>query len=256
MNVRKSAFTLIELLVVIAIIAILASILFPVFAQAREKARETSCISNMKQIGLALRMYSQDYDETLFSSGMLPTNRSTAGDGSNIQRMLSGGTIWFLNPYTKNEQIFRCPSDVGDNYWGRSNNFPWVNDVWGKHITSYHYRHVFDCAGDCKNGTPTSMQTGTADAAIGRPSSVIVMYEAGAFHKEKLPLFGGVHPCGPTSAACGQAPPNQRQFVAAFADGHSKIYRLNYQDPSWDPNHDMNWIFYGAGNLADGSDIK
>src|ERR671937_1224431 len=61
---RQSAFTLIELLVVIAIIAILAAILFPVFAQAREQARKTTCLSNEQQIGLAFRMYAQDYDET------------------------------------------------------------------------------------------------------------------------------------------------------------------------------------------------
>jgi len=63
---KRQAFTLIELLVVIAIIAILAAILFPVFAQAREKARQATCLSNMKQMGLATRMYLQDYDETWF----------------------------------------------------------------------------------------------------------------------------------------------------------------------------------------------
>src|SRR5438105_15312315 len=64
-HMRRSAFTLIELLVVIAIVAILAAILFPVFAQAREKARQAGCLSNLKQLGLAQSMYTQDYDETL-----------------------------------------------------------------------------------------------------------------------------------------------------------------------------------------------
>jgi len=72
---RNRAFTLIELLVVIAIIAILAAILFPVFSQARESARVTSCLSNMKQIGLAIRMYTQDYDE------VLPMRRTCPGHG-------------------------------------------------------------------------------------------------------------------------------------------------------------------------------
>src|SRR5947209_15517704 len=67
---RKKGFTLIELLVVIAIIAILAAILFPVFARAREKSRQISCLSNLKNIGLATLMYAQDYDET-FPTGMV-----------------------------------------------------------------------------------------------------------------------------------------------------------------------------------------
>lgn len=70
---RRNGFTLIELLVVIAIIAILAAILFPVFAQAREKARQTMCLSNSRQMGLAVQMYTQDYDEVLPTVRMMGT---------------------------------------------------------------------------------------------------------------------------------------------------------------------------------------
>jgi prepilin-type N-terminal cleavage/methylation domain-containing protein/prepilin-type processing-associated H-X9-DG protein len=95
----RRGFTLIELLVVIAIIAILAAILFPVFARAREKARQTSCLSNLKQIGLSLHMYAQDYD------GLLPhCNEFPAEQGSPT-------AVEVLNPYVKNQQPWKCPSD-------------------------------------------------------------------------------------------------------------------------------------------------
>ena len=94
---QKRAFTLIELLVVIAIIAILASILFPVFARARENARRASCMSNLKQIGLGIMMYVQDYDEKYPPSNI--TNEGT-------------GYFWWqlLDPYTKSTQLEFCPS--------------------------------------------------------------------------------------------------------------------------------------------------
>jgi len=97
----RKGFTLIELLVVIAIIAILAAILFPVFARAREKARQTSCLSNAKQINLGILMYAQDYDEILPVASHWP-------DGQ------GGYTYWnqSLEPYVKNDQIFRCPSNA------------------------------------------------------------------------------------------------------------------------------------------------
>ena len=91
---RRHGFTLIELLVVIAIIAILAAILFPVFARARAKARQTSCLSNVKQISLALMMYAQDNDETY-----PVVNHTTGYDWWNG-----------LQPYVKNPQVFRCPA--------------------------------------------------------------------------------------------------------------------------------------------------
>jgi len=104
-NTRRSAFTLIELLVVIAIIAILAAILFPVFAQAREKARQTACLSNMKQIGTSMMMYTQDYDE------LYPVNNRTYQSASNFQNSFTYITwVGQLQAYAKNVDIFMCPS--------------------------------------------------------------------------------------------------------------------------------------------------
>ncbi|MBM3501319.1 MAG: DUF1559 domain-containing protein [Armatimonadetes bacterium] len=103
---RRSGFTLIELLVVVAIIASLAAILFPVFSRAREKARQTSCLSNVTQLGLAVLMYAQDYDETLIPSR---------------QGNVNGALIWpaYLSPYVKNAQVFICPSAASQSQYGQ-----------------------------------------------------------------------------------------------------------------------------------------
>jgi prepilin-type N-terminal cleavage/methylation domain-containing protein/prepilin-type processing-associated H-X9-DG protein len=107
---KRVGFTLIELLVVIAIIAILAAILFPVFAKAREKARQSSCLSNNKQVMLAVLQYTQDYDERLPGrrkaydpATVLPAGTPTCG---------AGWLLWsaLVGPYVKNSQVFRCPS--------------------------------------------------------------------------------------------------------------------------------------------------
>jgi prepilin-type N-terminal cleavage/methylation domain-containing protein/prepilin-type processing-associated H-X9-DG protein len=103
MLMQRKGFTLIELLVVIAIIAILAAILFPVFAKAREKARQSSCLSNQKQIGLALMQYVQDYDETYPLGYYYPF-----GSGGSSGYMHWSGMVM---PYAKSNQIFVCPSD-------------------------------------------------------------------------------------------------------------------------------------------------
>ena len=96
-SVTQRGFTLIELLVVIAIIAILAAILFPVFARAREKARQTSCQNNLRQIGLSIKMYTQDYDDRV-----LPARLGGA----------TGDVCWtrLVHPYINNDQIFICAS--------------------------------------------------------------------------------------------------------------------------------------------------
>lgn len=110
----KKGFTLIELLVVIAIIAILAAILFPVFARAREKARQTSCLSNVKQLALGAMMYVQDYDEIMFA-------RCSGSWTDTVNRVIWCPRVGYpslLDPYIKNTQIGRCPSVPDRNGYG------------------------------------------------------------------------------------------------------------------------------------------
>ncbi len=107
MSARARGFTLIELLVVIAIIAILAAILFPVFATAREKARQTSCLSNLKQTALAVLMYTQDYDENYPKSEFVDQNNWGAWPANHYL----WSSVLCVQPYMKNRDIFRCPND-------------------------------------------------------------------------------------------------------------------------------------------------
>lgn len=119
-SATKRGFTLIELLVVIAIIALLAAILFPVFARARENARKSSCQNNLKQLGVAMTQYVQDYDETY------PTHYN-GGVFTDPQNLMWAAAIY---PYIKSRQVYKCPSDsfsntansfLMNNYLGRAN---------------------------------------------------------------------------------------------------------------------------------------
>lgn len=258
MKHARRAFTLIELLVVIAIIAILAAILFPVFAQARERARSASCVSNLKQITLALRMYVQDYDEKWVTltpprnnpNGTVCDSAARIPDGTDLIRMIGGGTSYLVQPYIKNKQIFVCPSDDGADYWGRNNpGWPWSGCNWWGDPSSYMYRHCFEVGSGANWGDAMNLQLwkGLKDATVGKPASLVCIFEIAAFHQEKLPVFSD------------QQPPRTRSFNAGFADGHVKVYRLNFRDPDWNPNFDMNWVLYGTvdgGDIQGGSDYK
>jgi len=120
---RRRGFTLIELLVVIAIIAILAAILFPVFAQARAKARGASCLSNLKQLTLGMVMYAQDYDETF---PQWKWDQSYSGGGGGPGPTNDATTLWWnaIYPYVKNVQVYNCPDNNynfttrQDGHWG------------------------------------------------------------------------------------------------------------------------------------------
>jgi prepilin-type N-terminal cleavage/methylation domain-containing protein/prepilin-type processing-associated H-X9-DG protein len=123
----RPGFTLIELLVVIAIIAILAAILFPVFSQAREKARQTTCLSNLKQIGTAAQMYAQDYDEHL------PGTELGEGDVEYFW-------IEMLMPHVKNRDLFNCPSSAAKTLYDR-------NGISVEFTYNYAMNDIHDSAG-------------------------------------------------------------------------------------------------------------
>lgn len=116
-NSGQRGFTLIELLVVIAIIAILAAILFPVFSRARESARRASCLSNVKQIGIGVMMYTQDYDEK-YPLSIQKNEQVVVIDGI-PDASFSGDRAWYwykmIYPYVKSVQVFQCPSSSADN---------------------------------------------------------------------------------------------------------------------------------------------
>ena len=221
----KHGFTLIELLVVIAIIAILVAILFPVFAQAREKARETVCVSNLRQVGIATRMYVGDYDETF--PIWHAYSKVTATPHLGIEQELS--------PYTKNDALFRCPDDNGGPF--QRTDVPQVNSYFAAYASSYYFeRRAFSVINNysIENNIPTTRATAViADANFVQPASTALMRD------EMFPWFD---PAKDTAGYWGYAGYYQawhpRGGSMVFADGHAKFIasdaamRAVYKDPA------------------------
>jgi prepilin-type N-terminal cleavage/methylation domain-containing protein/prepilin-type processing-associated H-X9-DG protein len=157
-SLGRSAFTLIELLVVIAIIAILAAVLFPVFARARERARESACLSNLRQIGFAIGQYANDWDEVL--PDCLPIDEALKNKSRALHSM--------LQPYVKTTSVFRCPSDWGEFY---------SPSMYGSSYQTYGKRCTTDKRGDLY-GLDWPVELG----AIKDPSSVRIVRDATSWH--------------------------------------------------------------------------
>jgi prepilin-type N-terminal cleavage/methylation domain-containing protein/prepilin-type processing-associated H-X9-DG protein len=207
-------FTLIELLVVIAIIAILAGLIFPVFASARAKARQISCVSNLRQLGLSVSMYVQDYDG-LYPYMVDPADKFTpqiwsADPNFMAQIPYIGMVNEVLQPYVKSKELFHCPSDTGfdrEDFTGLqidpggkpANAYP---SSFAKFGTSYYYRTEIT-------------EKNASESSFNEPANVNTLFDgAGSWH--------------------GSGFLNQTwKYNVLFADGHAKLQTFDQLQQEW-----------------------
>jgi prepilin-type N-terminal cleavage/methylation domain-containing protein/prepilin-type processing-associated H-X9-DG protein len=240
MRIRNKGFTLIELLVVIAIIAILAAILFPVFAQAREKARQTACMSNEKQMGTALQMYGQDYDEILptWNMGVL-----TGGPGCCPHNL-----YWdsLLQPYVKMGDptqasaanrdmggVWKCPSSIGtkaDRSYGMST-------------------FIFRAGIGVNNSTTGNAYRVLSMAEMDAPASTIFVGDCGLGGRLAPPMWGQTRSLRGGSPVANAATMANNQWEwpdrhngganYVFADGHAKWLKC---ESAYPPGMNQPWV--------------
>lgn len=235
MNRQKSTrkgFTLIELLVVVAIISLLAAILFPVFARARENARRASCLSNLKQVGLGFMMYVQDYDGRFPLAAYHPlgvgsnsptvkqTDASMPGAYFTIRQNAwpTGHFITWMDmiyPYTKNVQVFECPS-----YTAPAPNPSIIWPSYGYNITIsnwYYYSQYF--TGSVKNEDIPLTQS-----AINRPAEVMLAMDFQDAYSWIASPWGwyGAANASPQTNRGYVVTPHLEGFSAVYVDGHAK----------------------------------
>lgn len=249
----RRGFTLIELLVVIAILAILAAILFPVFARAREAARKTSCVSNLRQLGLAITMYVQDNEG-------YPTMSSPPGT--------TPRTRWpdYIYPYVKNEAMFRAPSASLDIFGKQFAHDP--RERYGGY--GYNYQYLGN----------SRFPFTVPDASVQAPASTIVIADTNGVRRDDNTVGGGQYTIDPPlpslrgsgkasgfygiGGECGSGSPgpgawgcrstpaerHNGQVNVAFADGHAKSMKLSQiDDMNGDGTPDNGW-WNGQGNPA------
>ncbi len=230
---QKVAFTLVELLIVIAIIAILAAILFPVFARVREKARQATCLSNEKQIAAAVLMYISDYDETfpfvldwaanfnmsaganIGDNGIQPVVRGTTGQEPRFQ------LVTVLAPYIKNAGIWYCPTVGPDYVWQAVVNFHgWKKGAtMGDQGTTYAYNYAAFPYPATNPWSKAILLGGKSYAILREPSRWPMLFD------EPTGVFTGNIADPPASAV-----PHSGGINVAYGDGHAKFHRLEAAD--------------------------
>ncbi len=237
LDIGRKGFTLIELLVVIAIIAILAAILFPVFARARENARRASCQSNLKQIGLGMMMYVQDFDERMPNSF---NTYPTTGAYNYPNGALSGASArpWYsmIFDYMKNWQVFNCSSaSTAISYTGGYNldTFPYSYNYASPPIGSARCNNTYNCGVSLgpPNG-PTGTEAGANLASIEDVAGTIFVTEGSRglvrFREDRLPTETQVIEQGACSLGVGEYETtclrarHLNTIGTIFVDGHVK----------------------------------
>jgi prepilin-type N-terminal cleavage/methylation domain-containing protein/prepilin-type processing-associated H-X9-DG protein len=231
---QQAGFTLIEILVVIAIIVLLAAILFPVFARARENAKRSSCQSNLKQIGLAAMQYSQDYDETICPCVMNPGSPPGAGVYSSNHDIY----IDLLQPYVKSIQVFICPASTRRdlNYYQKGTNTERTRRV----------SYGINVGGDTAGGASTFYVAGACHG----PGAPSFCQEIGGTFPQKLAMYSepskmvyagdsaGIDANGNNASTltynfvAGNPRPNFLHLETAnllFLDGHVKAYAAGHE---------------------------
>jgi prepilin-type processing-associated H-X9-DG protein len=215
-------------LVVIAIIAILAAILFPVFARARENARRASCQSNLKQIALGIFMYNQDYDEKL--PPIYVSLDGTAGYTDGITASSDKGWAQSMQPYLKSTQIFQCPSETTTQY---------VDDATNKNAgyTDYWYNEV---------------AAGSADAQFDAPSLTVLLGDGVGSTPEYYSRGGcATDPCATAETGLANIGPGAHRHLTganiAFADGHVK-----WEKGASDSSSVLTGVYNGGYGTANG----
>lgn len=226
-RIKRSAFTLVELLIVIAIVSLLAAILFPVFGRARENARRSSCQSNLKQITLGIKQYSQDYDEKFPLGPNFPEDNTdfTTGWAATVQ------------PYVKNLQVYHCPSDKK----------PSSENPKDEGYIDYWYNAALSWNGLFGSLGTANYRTGVSEAALANSPLTIMLgegnnaeYSKSAFRTNGCTVAGqgsdnapGLNKCDTTTYLVngqGIAGGQRKHFSGlnlAFSDGHVKWFKSN-----------------------------